>query len=1077
MPLAFGQVQPIGSSARVNLSSVFAPAVLRGIRVDPQNPFYFEFILDHGQSNLEGEALKAEGTKLVKYFLASLTLPENDLWVNLSPYEKDRIIPDAFGQTEMGRQLLFEDYLLKQLSASLLHPDEETGKNFWNKVRKIAAQKLGVTDVSQQALSRIWIMPQKAVVYQDKATAFIGETHLKVLMQEDYEVLAKNIPSQGGEANVAISNGLPRPTGTRNKISSISSSVFRDEVLPIIEKEVNEGKNFASLRQVYHSLILASWYKRILKESILSQVYVDQKKVAGIESDDQDAKQRIYEEYLETFKKGVYNLIREEEDEKTGELIPRKYFSGGVTLLSSQALEMRPLTVSSAITPKGKLTLLSTEAQGYKSRMKQNTKVRVIPSRTVNVAFANLEGKPNFNSSSREKKLLTTIVKQLVAQELDLGIVSTSNTVTVGNLAETESSKIFLVQWGDFKYVLKWSKGANFDQFIETQWQVLRAINRDGSDRSIVQPVMRGQETVDGNPSPEYIIMDYIKGEDLSTKITRDGVFSEKDAIEFILKLAKVVQRVHASKSKTIVRDLAPNNIRVREDKSAIGEPVLYDFGSSMTKNDLRLPYYAESTLKDIDGVGMVLYFVLTGDYRMTSEYLQESDLARIQNVTLRNIVAKAINFNGEQYQNVSELIVDLQKVQSDLGYDSAVSSSAVDILPFLQANDVLPSKVDDLVILGFDNLDVFRDVLKLFQDAVGKRIVILGGFGRITVSLVQKAVQSGYEIKISDGRTVNKENLAAFNAEIATVDHPQSIIKFSEANIIKQIMQQMVASEPAFVSLKNKIKDSDFVLEERSPFTTANLENYRAILEGKGVLEGDQPLRILYTQAPHQQLRSKANFDHVFSAQLRSGQVEGYSHVIGYDAVGKTNYDLAYDFGGEAWRFIVQTGLGYFDMKSSQLPNGVDSLPDKFWTNIQSLFDNLPESQKNALARQWIGLWTDITPNSLTNRIDALQSQPAQNFARAIVAASSAVEGASFPDITDTQVGGIDFREENLNLDLRGQAETFSMPTDASQYQNIQIEGLVPVILNIAPLPSLPAFINITAASSLQPAQISLKN
>jgi hypothetical protein len=45
-------------------------------------------------------------TKLIKYFLASLTIPEKDLWVNLSPYEKDRIIPQSFGLTEMGRDLL-----------------------------------------------------------------------------------------------------------------------------------------------------------------------------------------------------------------------------------------------------------------------------------------------------------------------------------------------------------------------------------------------------------------------------------------------------------------------------------------------------------------------------------------------------------------------------------------------------------------------------------------------------------------------------------------------------------------------------------------------------------------------------------------------------------------------------------------------------------------------------------------------------------------------------------------------------------------------------------------------------------
>ena len=36
--------------------------------------------------------------------------------INLSPYEKNRIVEDNFGKTEMGRDLLAQDYLLKQIT-------------------------------------------------------------------------------------------------------------------------------------------------------------------------------------------------------------------------------------------------------------------------------------------------------------------------------------------------------------------------------------------------------------------------------------------------------------------------------------------------------------------------------------------------------------------------------------------------------------------------------------------------------------------------------------------------------------------------------------------------------------------------------------------------------------------------------------------------------------------------------------------------------------------------------------------------------------------------------------------------
>ena len=91
----------------------YVPPMFKGMKIDLADPFAFDFIFDSGNADLTQEELKQEANKLVKYFLASLTIPEDDLWVNLSPYEKNRIIPDEFGLTEMGRDLLAQDYILK----------------------------------------------------------------------------------------------------------------------------------------------------------------------------------------------------------------------------------------------------------------------------------------------------------------------------------------------------------------------------------------------------------------------------------------------------------------------------------------------------------------------------------------------------------------------------------------------------------------------------------------------------------------------------------------------------------------------------------------------------------------------------------------------------------------------------------------------------------------------------------------------------------------------------------------------------------------------------------------------------
>jgi|GEM_PF-6107525 len=319
----------------VSLSPGFIPTILRGIRTYPNNPFEFDFIVDVGDAKLEGEAFNKETERLVKYFLASLTVPEDDLWVNLSPYEKDRIVPESFGQTEMGRDLLAQDYLLKQITASLINPDTDLGKEFWAKIYKKAYEQFGTTNIPVDTFNKVWIMPEKAVVYENGDKAFIVESRLKVMLEEDYLAL-----SRSGETS---SVNRETPNASRDTLhasrNALASSIIREIVIPELEKEVNEGKNFANLRQIYNSLILATWFKETLKNSILNKKYSNQNKINGVDIEDKDAKQKIYAQYLEAYKKGVCDIMKVEYDPYARKAIPRKYFSGGMQLKFGKGLK------------------------------------------------------------------------------------------------------------------------------------------------------------------------------------------------------------------------------------------------------------------------------------------------------------------------------------------------------------------------------------------------------------------------------------------------------------------------------------------------------------------------------------------------------------------------------------------------------------------------------------------------------------------------------------------------------------------------------------------------------------------
>ncbi|HOD11523.1 MAG TPA: hypothetical protein PKO44_00300 [Candidatus Omnitrophota bacterium] len=343
--LAQGVFSLPAPGSMVNLSPGFVPVMLRGIKVYPDNPLRFDFIIDSGNTGLQADELKSESEKLAKYFLASLTTPEKDLWVNLSPYEDDRIIPESLGQTDMGRDLLAQDYILKQITASLIYPDSDTGKDFWVKVYKKAYEEFGTTKIPVNTFNKVWIVPDRAVVYEDSDRAIVTESHLKVMLEQDYLSLENNSQSE----KLGTQQGSKE---SAEKTSELSSRVVREVVLPLLEKEVNEGKNFATLRQMYHAMVLATWYKQALKTSILNKVYSDKNKVAGVNVDDPKATEKIYDQYLDAFEKGVCDFVRIEQDPATKKPVARKYFSGGFEgeNISSSILSKPLSTLKTAVT-------------------------------------------------------------------------------------------------------------------------------------------------------------------------------------------------------------------------------------------------------------------------------------------------------------------------------------------------------------------------------------------------------------------------------------------------------------------------------------------------------------------------------------------------------------------------------------------------------------------------------------------------------------------------------------------------------------------------------------------------------
>ncbi|MBF0331495.1 MAG: hypothetical protein HQL17_06125, partial [Candidatus Omnitrophica bacterium] len=223
----------------------------------------------------------------------------------------DRIIPDTLNKTELGRDLLAQDYILKQLTASLIYPEDELGKAFWARVYDQAFQKFGVTEIPVDTFNKVWILPETASVVEKGNTVYIAQAHLKVMLEADY-----------------LAQGKAQATPDLS-MTEVSKQILREIIVPTIEKEVNEGANFASLRQVFYAMVLAQWYQDVFKKSVINKLYAGQGKVAGIDLSDPKNKQIIYDQYMAAYQKGVFNFVKEETDRLTNQPLPKKYFSGG----------------------------------------------------------------------------------------------------------------------------------------------------------------------------------------------------------------------------------------------------------------------------------------------------------------------------------------------------------------------------------------------------------------------------------------------------------------------------------------------------------------------------------------------------------------------------------------------------------------------------------------------------------------------------------------------------------------------------------------------------------------------------
>ncbi len=182
-------------------------------------------------------------------------------------------------------------------------------------------EKYGNTNVPINTFNKVWILPDQASLLMKDNTVWVLDVKLKVMMEEDYFSPQKGVRHLlSGQMDKKVSDTF------------LCSQIVREIVIPELEKAVNQSKDFAPLRQIVNSMVLAAWYKKELKKSVLSKAYVNKGKTQGLQKKDPKEEEKIFQDYLKSYKQGVFNYIKEDpstDAQGKRQMVARKYFSGG----------------------------------------------------------------------------------------------------------------------------------------------------------------------------------------------------------------------------------------------------------------------------------------------------------------------------------------------------------------------------------------------------------------------------------------------------------------------------------------------------------------------------------------------------------------------------------------------------------------------------------------------------------------------------------------------------------------------------------------------------------------------------
>ncbi len=204
-------------------------------------------------------------------FKTGLAVHNYHLWVNLAPWDPDRIIDDQINQSDVGRIMLEADLQMKKDLSKYWNPcANETGKachDLLDKKHKALAQRCtekfpgeikNIDNIKFYAVTRQEILPDKVYAYTNGTQIYIINASLTI---DTSPILDHSYFKVVNQDNSTLSKGcLEELNRSLREYCEYNLELNKQKILPYVIAEVNHEEKYEDLREVYVALALAQWY-------------------------------------------------------------------------------------------------------------------------------------------------------------------------------------------------------------------------------------------------------------------------------------------------------------------------------------------------------------------------------------------------------------------------------------------------------------------------------------------------------------------------------------------------------------------------------------------------------------------------------------------------------------------------------------------------------------------------------------------------------------------------------------------------------------------------------------------------